>query len=243
MVKPLWADELARTLRDMLARSSSTDSSPTPPAHERGIGDTHRLDRSGDQLLERLLARERLARVPDGACSGRDPRDALLAPVLAALADAGLTLEGFGGCAKALRVILDAPPAAPIHVLAGDVLAIVREASRRSLALRHPAVRRALDILMAGATRWPEVALADEVGVSRAHFGRLVHDDTGLEYRDLRRHVLMKAAAVEVLTTDEQIAQIARRLRLHPGELDREFVETFGCSPRQLRFLWRRARP
>jgi AraC-like DNA-binding protein len=241
MFKPLWADDVAAALRGTLTAGDRS----ARPAHIAASSPSHTLDReqaepsSGahlapqDRVLGRLIARlERQAIRVDAVPRASETRDLLVEPVMVALADPELSLEGFIGCARALRAVLQTP-AVPIG--AQDLLSIVRAASLQPLTPRHDAVLRALEILRGHPMRWLEEALADEVGVSRAHFGRLVHKDTGFEYRDFLRSVLMKAAVVEVLTTDEQIAQIAYRLRLHPGELDREFNEIFGCSPRELR--------
>ncbi len=116
----------------------------------------------------------------------------------------------------------------------------MQQVTRWPLTARHSITRKALQILLKEPRWWEEEDLATEVAASRSHFSRVLHQDTGLEYRTLRRLVVMKAGIIDVLTTDDQFAQIAYRLGMHPGKFDEVFGETFGCPPRELRRLWSR---
>jgi AraC-like DNA-binding protein len=166
-------------------------------------------------------------------------RDAVLLALLSALIDPALPLAAVAGCAQAVQVTLRLHTV-PREELTAKAREIVRQATCRPLTARHPAVRRALATLQ-GRPRWREEGdLAQEVGTSRSHFARIVHQDTGVAYRTLRRLVVMKAAMIEVLTSGEQFAQIAYRLGMQPGSLDEIFRETFGCCPRELRRRWSR---
>ena len=68
-----------------------------------------------------------------------------------------------------------------------------------------------------------------------------MRDDLGLDFRTLREMVVLKAAVLDVLTTAEYVSQIAHRLELHPGSVDRMFERAFGCTPRTMRRSWKRA--
>ena len=240
--KPLWLDETAELLRAVGGHTSGgTPMRPFPP--ESGVQSSghslpHNVD-SEKMAIARLLARlDRLV-----ATAPADPerpwQDVLLAALLSALADPALPLAGVNGCAQALHMI---PGSASVRreELAAEARESVRQATRRPLTARHPSVRKALAVLLEQPRWWDEEDLAKEVSASRSHFARIVHQDTGLEYWTLRRLVVMKAGVIDVLTSDEQFAQIAYRLGMRPGDFDEVFSETFGACPRELRRLWAR---
>jgi AraC-like DNA-binding protein len=190
-------------------------------------------------VIARLLARlDRLALTAHDDSDERS-RDELLVALLSALAYPALPLAGVRGCAQALHMTLSSA-ALRREDLTGNACDLVRQATRRAVTARHPTARDALAILLKEPRWWEEGDLARQVAASRSHFARIVHQETGFEYRTLRRLVVMKAGVIDVLTTDEQVAQIAYRVGMHPGKFDEVFRETFGCCPRELRRLWSR---
>jgi CheY-like chemotaxis protein len=240
--KPLWAEETAEWLRTIVGPHTSGGTAVRPSPSESGArpgGEPPPANaNAGEMVIVRLLARlDRLVStaLPD---SEQRSRDAQLGALLSALADPALPLTGVRGCAQALHMTLSSH--AGEEELTTNARDLVRQATRRSLAARHPITRKALAILLGKPRWWEEVDLAHEVAASRSHLARVVHQDTGLEYRTLRRLVVMKAGMVDVLTTDEQVAQIAYRLGMQPGKFDDVFRETFGGCPRELRRLWSR---
>ncbi|HVX56679.1 MAG TPA: helix-turn-helix domain-containing protein, partial [Candidatus Saccharimonadales bacterium] len=176
--------------------------------------------------------------------AGAETRDRLMVELLAALADPTLTLAGFHACAAAALQTWHAVPDADVQELARDAMRIMHQAARhpRPSPPRHPSVRMAFEVLLREPRWLKEEKVADAAAVSPSHLGRLLVAEVGLDYRALRRGVVMKAAVIEILAGDEQVAQIAYRLGMHPGTFDQIFHETFGSSPRELRRYWRRPR-
>jgi len=244
--KPLWLKETADLLRDLVS-SHTCDATavgphpPRPAAQPSGEPQPDNAD-SGEMAIARLLAGLDRLVVTAQADSQERSRDVLLAALLSALVDPALPLAGIRGCAQALYMTLSAS-AVRREELAASAHDLVRQATCRPLSARHPTARSALAILLKKPRWWEEQELAKEVGASRSHFARLVRQDTGLEFWMLRRLVVMKRGIRDVLTTNEQIAQIAYRLGMQPGQFAEVFGETFGCCPRELRRLWSRLRP
>jgi AraC-like DNA-binding protein/ActR/RegA family two-component response regulator len=82
-----------------------------------------------------------------------------------------------------------------------------------------------------------EAALARRVGASSGHFGRLLHETTGLRFREWRLGARIRRATQEIAFTNEHIGQIAFRCGwVSLSQFDRAFVGLFGISPR----CWRR---
>jgi CheY-like chemotaxis protein len=226
--KPLWHDDLSEVVRG-LARSSARSS--------------ERQGHGVDDVLEQLLwTLERLT--ADGP-SNPQPAESgpLLTAFLRALADPRLSLEGFVASTSGFRLTIRAHLDTPSEALFSEVVRVVRDGARRTMMPRHPEVRRVLDTLLRSPRWWTEDELARELALNRHRLWRLMGDDLCVDYRTLRQIVVMKAAALHVLTSDEYISQIAYRLRLHPGSLSRDFDDTFGCSPRAMRRLRQRFLP
>lgn len=146
--------------------------------------------------------------------------------VLSMLQEPHLSLETFLQCAVALRTC---------HTK------VAPQRSNRGMRMRsphtqHPATQHALE-LMTVRPRWRSgTDIAKDVGLTRTHFARVVKKDTGLTYGELRQAILMRAGARSVLTTSEQVSQIAYALGFrHPSAFNRVFRMTFGLSPGELR--------
>jgi CheY-like chemotaxis protein len=244
--KPLWLDETAELLRDLVARHAADGGTHAAGARRcsgAATDDQPRSDRAdpAEMVLRRLSVHlDCIASTPP-LRSGHGRRDALLDALLSALAEPALPLAGVHACAQALRTVLSAPPGAEAASIA-TAHEVVRQAMRQPLTPRHPTVRQALTVLHQNPRWWEEEELARDVGATRGHFSRIVHQDLKLEYRALRRLVVMKAGVVDVLSTNEHIAQIAHRLGIAPGTFDELFANGFGSSPSDLRRLWTRLR-
>jgi CheY-like chemotaxis protein len=239
LYKPLWLDETAEFLRRFGRRHASGAITADPTRDTLDRLPTNRpdtLDR-GEMVVARLLAR--LDGISPAARGGSEdrPSQVVLRALLSALTEPALPLWAVQGCARALLVTLTTPVAGRAGLAAG-VRELVREATRRRFAARHPLTSRALDIMLHAPWWWEEGDLAKKVDVSRSHFARTIHQDTGFDFRTLRRIVLMKAAIIDVLSGTEQFAQIAYRRGMQPGTFDSVFRQTFGCCPRELRRLW-----
>jgi CheY-like chemotaxis protein len=231
--KPLWLDNLPGLLRELVASGVS----PTAARSASAMEGAPPVDGSGprEMLVGRLLAGlDRLAFGVDEPTSGRDM---LLGVLLSALSDASLSLSTFRACADALRATVTAPSEVRAADLAARARDGLRAATRNSMRARHPAVREVLATLLEK-PRWREEEdLAREIGLSRGHFARLVHEELGIDYRTLRQLAVMKASVVEILTSGEQVAQIAHRHDMTPGWFDDVFASVFGSCPRELRRL------
>jgi AraC-like DNA-binding protein len=167
------------------------------------------------------------------------PVERLAMMLVGALLDPHLTLRGFIADACALRPLV-AHGSRENAALYAEACAIAERTSTWGVAPCHPKVGAALAKLAASPWRWPEGELAEGFAVSRPYFGRLVHSYTGLDYRTLRRMVLMRTALPEVLRTGESLKVIAARLGFdHPSQFTRDFRQTFGVAPKQLRERWR----
>jgi AraC-like DNA-binding protein len=233
--KPVLAHELGAILRGMLAASMSSSALGVD-----GYCDTL-LSPLGD--AGRACGRRPRAKAVRSEDVFRQSRDRIIALLVAIIGQVGLSIESFLHCVAALRCALTAPSQAPFTEVSLAVRKLTECSSDSQFYPRHESVVAALQLLERAPFRWSEGELARKVGVSRAHFGRLVHADTGLHYRELRRAVVLRAAVSQILTTDEQIAQISNLLGFsHPAQLDREFRQLFGCSPRELRNIWRTTR-
>jgi CheY-like chemotaxis protein/AraC-like DNA-binding protein len=239
--KPLSPEEIANSLRVPVGPqtlggasvSALNDGCPRrPPAHSP-VG-----ARPAETIATRVLARLDSVVLTTFAVSDARRQDILLAALLAALADPELPLAAVAGCAQAVRMTITSPAVSP--ALASTACDMVRRAMRQTFTARHPVARRALAILEKTARWREEEDLAKEVEVSRSHFARVLRQETGLEYRTLRRLVMMKIGMVRLLNTDDQVAQIAYGLGMQPGTFDSVFGDTFGCCPRDLRRLWSR---
>jgi AraC-like DNA-binding protein len=194
-------------------------------------------------LVRLLAALDRLASTAGDAHDEEHSREPLLDVLLSALAAPALPLAGFRACAEALRSTMNSPPAVRMGTLAGRARDAVGEAARHPRAARDSRVRQALDILLEKPRWFGAEDLAETLALSRSRLAHLLHDDLDVDYRTLRRLVVMKAAAIHVLTTTEQFGQIAYHLGMHAETFDEVFKVTFGCCPRDLRGFWKRLRP
>ncbi len=174
--------------------------------------------------------------------SAEDERARLLEAFGSTLLDLRLNPVVFLGCAEALCVVLAADPTS-LRAACYDAGGIIEAALARRIGLAtHPKIEEAVAKLAANPKRVREEEMAAVVGLSRAHFGRVLRADTDLDYCSLRRAVTLRAALRDILTSDEQIKPIAHRLGFeHPEQLSREFREMFGVSPRQVRRVYKAA--
>lgn len=84
--------------------------------------------------------------------------------------------------------------------------------------------------------RLTERILARELHTDRSELGRRIRLDTGLTYRQWRRGLAVQPVLRELITTNEQVAQIAFHCGYeHPSQLDREFRMLMGVSPSEFR--------
>ncbi len=249
--KPLWAEEIGPLLRQVASAGPSsvalqnsrplTSDRTSTVCMAEAVSTAFRLQM--DPVLGDVSGKlQHLAVVQDQA-SDQSTTDAVIRTILGGLANPALSLAGFGACAAGLRLTLVRCQGDAVERLPEDVLGVLHKIRDRSIAPHDPTVQQALDEFVRSARWWPEDRLAATVGTSRQHLWELLSRDLQMDYRTLRWLVVMKAAAIEVLTTTEYIPQIAYGLGLHPGSLDRDFHKSFGCSPGQMRRLWRRAAP
>ena len=188
--------------------------------------------------LEALAPASPSTVTPDG--SRVTGSDFIVGLLLSALTNASLTLPVFLAVADSVRRMLAAPASERLTDQCATVCGAIKRASHLHVAYRHPKVKEALAQLEAHPHRWAEQDLARTIGVSPSHFGRVIHHDTGLCFRDLRRAATLKPAIKEILLTDEHVAQIGLRVGFqHASQFAREVHETLGLSPRQLRRLWK----
>jgi AraC-like DNA-binding protein len=217
---------LSRMHRD--GQPSGTVSSVEPQAHDIALV----------TRLEALASASPSTAVP--AASGGNGSDFIVGLLLSALTNPSLTLPVFLAVADSVRRMLAAPASERLTDQCATVCGAIKRASQLHGAYRHPKVNEALAQLEAHPQRWAEQDLARLIGVSPSHFGRVIHHDTGLCFRDLRRAATLKPAIKEILLTDEHVAQIGLRVGFqHASQFAREVHETFGLSPRQLRRLWK----
>lgn len=74
------------------------------------------------------------------------------------------------------------------------------------------------------------------VAISRTRLGRLVLEETGLDFRSWRRVFRMKHAVQELVGVTEHVRQIAFRVGYTDhGQFDHEFRQMFGLSPTEFR--------
>ncbi len=176
-----------------------------------------------------------------GRTTRGDARQALLAVLLRAVADAALPVPCFAACAQALRrTVIGAPTESP------EVTAIFAEnliVNAFGHSTTDPRVIIAIDRVRTAVSahrRVTEDEIAHDLGVHPSHVGRILKAETGLTFREWRSAVVMKAVVCYLTETSEQVSQIAyHQLGYeHPSQLDREFHAMFGFSPREFRRLW-----
>lgn len=232
--KPLWLDELPELLRELLASPEClTSSVSTSSALLGGACPDNAPPGTGEMFVSHLQAK--LHRLTVATDRSQCSRDSVLRVLLSALTEPALSLSAFSIMANACRATLTAPGDARAAQLAARACDELREATGNVENPSHPAVKETLRSLISK-PRWrQEEELAEELGTTRGHLSRLVHEELGVDYRTLRRLAVMKEGAVRILTTAEQVAQIAHQLHVHPGHFDQMFHATFGCSPREFR--------
>jgi YesN/AraC family two-component response regulator len=93
---------------------------------------------------------------------------------------------------------------------------------------------------------WPDChqihsgTLARKLGLSAAHFGRLLHRETGCRFRDWRTGILVRRAVHWVGRSGEQFAQISFKFGYESAShLNHDFRRLLGLSPTQFRRLVR----
>jgi AraC-like DNA-binding protein len=156
--------------------------------------------------------------------------------------DPALSIPVFVVCVEALKRILE--ESSPDGDLVADIRsAIERSAARGSMPVRDN-VRTAIERLVSGLNsgQWPSLAeIGAELGVDRCHLGRQFRADTGLEFRQWARALRIQSSLPRLITTLEQIAQVAYGARYqYASQFDREFGELLTMSPKAFRRLAQR---
>ena len=84
--------------------------------------------------------------------------------------------------------------------------------------------------------REEHLTLCSRMSISRAYLNRLVLADTGLHHHDWMKAVGMRIAIRRLLETGDRISQIGYDAGYeHASHFDRNFNDTFGVAPRELR--------
>ena len=246
MTKPVFLD-LGTALREII----------TPAANDSALMATRAGQISPDQRVEMLAVAtllERLDGLAPSAPTAREERSGelsesspdrkrrdLLAVLLRAVADPTLPVPCFAACAKALRGAVGSEPSHSAQATAESTAALVFGALGAPVS--DPRVTTSINRLrcaIAARTRLTEHEIARDLGVHPSHVGRILKTETGLSFRNWRAGFAMQVVVRHLIETTEQVAQIAyHRLGYeHASQLDREFHETFGVSPREFRRLW-----
>jgi DNA-binding response OmpR family regulator/AraC-like DNA-binding protein len=166
----------------------------------------------------------------------------LLGSLCRALSRQRLTTCQFVMCARALRHVVTTGEPGRIDIDLLDAAARqVADAARAGDEELDADVKQTLRKLEAGANGgvlMSEDDLASALGMGTAALGRLVKRKTGVGFREWRRACRVRRAIRELVTKPEQVAQIAYHVGLkHGSELDRDFHEMFGLTPREFRRL------
>jgi AraC-like DNA-binding protein len=162
----------------------------------------------------------------------------LLAVLFRAVLDPALPVPCFVACAKALRHALTTDQTESALATAEFAENLVMEALEYYPT--DPRVTTVIERLKAAvsACRHPtEDEIAQRLSVHPSHVGRMLKAETGLSFRSWRSGLVSEDPGGPPGGTNEQVAQIAYRFLgyEHPSQLDREFHETFGFSPREFR--------
>lgn len=174
----------------------------------------------------------------EGACDRLSfcvSRDECLPVICRLLLDRRLPLYSFVGVAQATqRLITSTEPS--LALLISDVRHIILATVRATPTLRQPHVRSAMLSLERLSRREERLALCTRLNISRAYLNRLLVAHTGRPHHEWMKAVAMRVAVRRVLETTDRISQIAYDVGYqHASQFDRDFDETFGLSPRELR--------
>ena len=246
MTKPVFLD-LGAALREIIA-PAATDSPLMATRADHGGPDQRVETLAVAALMEGLDELTRAAPESRGhrggelaeSTPGRE-RQRLLAVLLRAVSDPALPVPCFAVCAKSLRRAVADRSAGSVRETAESVAALVLGVVAGSAT--DPRVSTAIARLRRAVTarqRLTEEEVGRDMGVHPSHVGRILKAETGLSFRSWRSGFFMQAIVRHLIETREQVAQIAyHQLGYeHPSQLDREFHETFGVSPREFRRLW-----
>lgn len=197
--------------------------------------------------LDTFLRHWEEARSQQSACGQipGTPRRHLMVVLVGLLVRPGLDMSCFLGCAEALRHISRATDA----VSPEELVAQARNAAERCPCrgsggshYRTQAAIARIEWFLTDHCRPSERQIADELGVSSAHVGRMLRSETGVGFRSWREALVMRAAARQLGERDEHVARIAYDLGFEPSNVSaftREFRRLFGLSPRVFRAVAR----
>lgn len=249
-LKPLAGEKLAEALRTAIA--TNVAESPASPA----VG-VVAPRQSEHRILQELL--RTLDSCPSGG--GREPdlswfwgsnRDGaradcrgIVAALVKAVTSPAISIPVFLACASGLSGVLKASPTTPTTQLVRQLMKTVTSACLEtgpsdSRVLK--AVAQLGESVRVGRHR-SEEAIARDLYIDRAHLGRLIQRDTGLDFRKWRRTLSLKTAVVLLCRADMNVSQVADKLGYEHSQLTREFRETFGITPRSFRKLLAHIQP
>lgn len=231
--KPVNCEDLVRMVRALTVPSGAGDVSLVP-------GDDARLH---DTLADVRAVLHRIRWEPSFESVQRTHpakgRAQGLGVLGRAAARANISAGQFLGCAEAMRRVASLPYGTKDDELAASALQAIECVEEPDSGARHPKLKDAIAALGAAdgsGLALSEWALGRRLAISRAHFGRLMQQETGLGFREWRRLFRMKHAAQQLVETSEHVRQIAFRVGYSQhAQFDREFEQLFGLSPTDFR--------
>lgn len=185
-------------------------------------------------LLEEL---ERL-----GAREANATRAEVVRVLLRAVADRVLTTPVFVACCVAFGCTVTSSSstgAAHLATQAADLISRTAGKPRGRWPRVVQDVIAALENRVNDRVRPSEDDIAADSDIDGSYLGRRIHASTGMRFREWRKALVMRLAIPEIVTTEEQFAQIAYGLHYeHPTQFTREFRELFDVTPTEFRQLW-----
>ena len=163
--------------------------------------------------------------------------------LVVAMMDREVKIPCFHACACALgRTVAD--ETGGCSRASFDELDRAINAAVRTSRIRHRQVSRAVELLeapLSASRAMSEEKLAREVGLSASHFGRLLYDFTGLDFRDWIRLNRLRTSVRALAGSTEQVKSIAHDVGWTSHTvLDDCFRSVFGLSPTEFRVAaWR----
>jgi AraC-like DNA-binding protein len=203
----------------------------------------------GHDFASVTLLLDQLQRIASksGAYQDANLRYDLTITLVRALADSTLPMCGFVACAAALKNRLSRAQSDSSARAADDTKRRVCESLGRFQRLT-PRINGVLRILQVAAEHNERVkidAVASSLGIDSRYLGQLVEDGSGFKVTEWRTAFLIRPSISAVLTTDEDIKQIAGSLPAFKtlSQFDHEFHRFLGLSPVRLRRLYRGVQP
>jgi CheY-like chemotaxis protein len=157
----------------------------------------------------------------------------------AAFLSSGLTVPVFMASAHALRLAVLTRSSDQSTQSAAECIRRAQRFQER----QDPRIRLATSMIEAAGTtarQLREVDVARDVGIDPAHLGRLMKQQTGLDFRNWRLGVMLRVAARDLLASDRQVKFVAAESGLvsrsgSTATFERSFHRVFGLTPGSFR--------